>query len=217
MPRSKKIGQHGKYDLHVLRRHGVEVHGYADDTMLESFVFNAGGDAATTWIRWPSATSATRPFRYEDVAGKGAKQIPFSHVAVEDATRYAAEDADVTLRLHRVLSPKLRPSRRWMRSIATSKCRWCRCWSAWKPTACWSTPTNCAAQTADLGKRMLDAQQNAIELAGRTFNLDSPKQLGQLLFDELKLPVLVKTPTGAAVDRTKKRWRRSPTSTNCRG
>jgi DNA polymerase I-like protein with 3'-5' exonuclease and polymerase domains len=74
--------------------------------------------------------------RYEDVAGKGAKQIPFSQVALDEAARYAAEDADITLRLHRALRPKLRPSRHWMRCTARSRCRWCRCWRRSRPTAC---------------------------------------------------------------------------------
>ncbi len=102
----KKLGQHGKYDLHVLRRHGITVAGYADDTMLESFVLNSGSS------RHDMDSLAKRhlgydTIKYEDVAGKGSKAIAFSQVALDDATRYAAEDADITLRLHRVLAPKL--------------------------------------------------------------------------------------------------------------
>ncbi len=105
-PGKKKVGQHGKYDLHVLRRHGVDVAGYADDTMLESFVLNA------TATRHDMDSLAKRylgydTIRYEQVAGKGAKAISFAQVALDDATRYAAEDADVTLRLHRALAAKL--------------------------------------------------------------------------------------------------------------
>src|SRR5690606_25457313 len=105
-PGRPKLGQHGKYDLHVLRRHGVQVRGYAEDSMLESFVWNAGGQ------RHDMDTLAQKylgyqTIKYEQVAGKGARQIPFSAVSLEDATRYAAEDADITLRLHRVLSEKL--------------------------------------------------------------------------------------------------------------
>ena len=102
----RKIGHHGKYDLHVLRCHGVDVQGYGEDTMLQSFVWNAGAS------RHDMDSLARRylgydTIKYTDVAGKGAKQISFAHVALEDATRYAAEDADVTLRLYRVLAPKL--------------------------------------------------------------------------------------------------------------
>jgi len=143
----RKLGQHGKYDIHVLRRHGIDVAGYADDTLLESFVLNAGiarHDMDSLAQRHLGYTT----IKYQDVVGKGAKQIGFAQVALDDATCYAAED-------------ELR------------------------------------RQSADLSRRMLAAQQKATELAGRSFNLDSPKQLGALLFDELKLPALVKTPGGA--------------------
>src|SRR3546814_5187034 len=102
----KKLGQHGKYDLHVLRRHGVEVAGYADDTMLESFVLESGRtrhDMDSLAARYLGYVT----MKYEDVAGKGSKKILFSQVALDDATRYAAKDADVTMRLHRALAPKL--------------------------------------------------------------------------------------------------------------
>jgi DNA polymerase I len=105
-PQLPKVGQHGKYDLHVLRRHGVEVAGYADDTMLESFVLNATAtrhDMDSLAQRYLGYTTV----KFADVAGKGAKAIGFEQVALDDATRYAAEDADVTLRLHRVLAPRL--------------------------------------------------------------------------------------------------------------
>ena len=101
-----KIGQHGKYDLHVLRRHGIEVAGYSEDTMLESFVLNSGSsrhDMDSLAKRYLGYNT----IKYEEVAGKGAKQILFSQVALDDATRYAAEDADITLRLHHALSSKL--------------------------------------------------------------------------------------------------------------
>src|SRR5690606_24729025 len=96
----------GKYDIHVLRRHGIDVQGYAEDTMLESFVHNATAsrhDMDSLALRYLGYTCVG----YADVAGKGAKAIPFSQVSIHDATRYAAEDADVTLRLHRQLAPKL--------------------------------------------------------------------------------------------------------------
>src|SRR3546814_9531385 len=104
----KKLGQHGKYDLHVLRRHGVEVAGYADDTMLESFVLESGRtrhDMDSLAARYLGYVT----MKYEDVAGKGSKTILFSQVALDDAQRYAAEDADVTMRLHRPLAPQLVP------------------------------------------------------------------------------------------------------------
>ncbi|MFC3550667.1 DNA polymerase I [Lysobacter cavernae] len=192
----KKLGQHGKYDLHVLRRHGVDVAGYADDTMLESFVYNA------TATRHDMDSLAKRylgydTIKYEQVAGKGAKQIAFSQVALDDATRYAAEDADVTLRLHRALAPKLAAEPGLERVYREIEMPLVPVLARIEATGVRIDGDELRRQSADLGKRMLAAQLKATELAGRTFNLDSPKQLGQLLFDELKLPALVKTPSGA--------------------
>ncbi|KGQ19071.1 DNA polymerase I [Lysobacter dokdonensis DS-58] len=191
----KKIGQHGKYDLHVLRCHGITVHGYDEDTMLESFVFNAGAsrhDMDSLAKRYLGYDTV----RYEDVAGKGAKQIPFSHVSVEDATRYAAEDADVVLRLHSVLRPKVAAEPSLDRVYREIEIPLVPVLERVEANGVLVDAAELRRQSADLGKRMLEAQQQATQLAGRTFSLDSPKQVGQLLFDELKLPVSVKTSTG---------------------
>ncbi len=191
----KKVGQHGKYDLHVLRCHGVAVHGYDDDTMLESFVFNAGAsrhDMDSLAKRYLGYDTV----RYEDVAGKGAKQIPFSHVAIEDATRYAAEDADIVLRLHSVLGPKLAAEPTLESVYRSIEIPLVPVLERVEANGVLVDVAELRRQSADLAKRMLEAQQQATSLAGRTFSLDSPKQVGQLLFDELKLPVQVKTSTG---------------------
>jgi DNA polymerase-1 len=193
----KKIGQHGKYDLHVLRTHGVALRGYAEDTMLESFVFNAGAsrhDMDSLAKRYLGYDTV----RYEDVAGKGAKQIPFSHVSLEDATRYAAEDADVTLRLHSVLRPKIAAEPSLDSVYREIEMPLVPVLERIESNGVLVDVAELRRQSADLGKRMLDAQQRATQLAGRTFSLDSPKQVGQLLFEELKLPVQVKTSTGQA-------------------
>ena len=194
-PGKRKIGQHGKYDLHVLRRHGVEVLGYSDDTMLESFVLNA------TASRHDMDSLAKRYLGYDtikftDVAGKGAKQILFSQVALDDATRYAAEDADVTLRLHRVLAPKLAAEPALERVYREIEIPLVPVLERIEANGVLIDMDELRRQSVDLSKRMLAAQQKAIELAGRTFNLDSPKQVCALLFEELKLPAMVKTPTG---------------------
>ena len=191
----KKIGQHGKYDLHVLRRHGVEVAGYADDTLLESFVLNSGSS------RHDMDSLAKRylgyeTIKYEQVAGKGAKQILFSQVALDDATRYAAEDADITLRLHRTLSSKLALEPGLERVYRDIEMPLVPVLERIENNGVMIDANELRRQSADLSKRMLAAQQKATELAGRTFNLDSPKQLQALLFDELKLPAVLKTPTG---------------------
>ena len=190
----RKIGQHGKYDLHVFRRHGIDVQGYADDTMLESFVLNSSQ-------RHDMDSLAKRllgydTIKYETVAGKGAKQIPFSAVAIDDAMRYAAEDADVTLRLHRVQAPKLAATPSLEGVYREIEMPLVPVLERIEANGVRIDADELRRQTADLSRRMLAAQQKATELAGRTFNLDSPKQLQALLFDELKLPVVLKTPTG---------------------
>ena len=195
-PDKRKLGQHGKYDLHVLRRHGVDVQGYADDTMLESFVLSAG------IARHDMDTLAKRhlgydTIKYEDVAGKGAKAIPFSQVAIDAATRYAAEDADITLRLHRVLLPQLEAEPSLLSVYREIEMPLVPVLARVEENGVLIDTTELRRQSADLARRMLAAQQKATDLAGRSFNLDSPKQLGALLFDELKLPALVKTPGGA--------------------
>jgi DNA polymerase-1 len=194
-PRKRKIGQHGKYDLHVLRCHGVEVGGYADDTMLESFVLNATAtrhDMDSLAARYLGYTTVS----YADVAGKGAKQIPFPSVALDDATRYAAEDADVTLRLHRVLRPRLAEDPALDRVYREIEMPLVPVLERIEANGVSIDMDELRRQSADLSRRMLAAQQQATALAGRTFNLDSPKQVCALLFEELKLPALVKTPTG---------------------
>jgi DNA polymerase-1 len=194
-PAKRKIGQHGKYDLHVLRCHGVEVRGYGDDTMMESFVFNAGAsrhDMDSLAKRYLGYDTV----KYTDVAGKGAKQIPFSHVSLEDATRYAAEDSDVTLRLHRVLRPKVAAEAALERVYREIEIPLVPVLERIEANGVMIDMDELRRQSADLGRRMLALQQQATELAGRSFNLDSPKQVCALLFEELRLPALVKTPTG---------------------
>ncbi|GAB2505572.1 DNA polymerase I [Lysobacter humi (ex Lee et al. 2017)] len=192
----RKLGQHGKYDIHVLRCHGVRVQGYSDDTMLESFVLNATGS------RHDMDSLASRylgydTIKYTDVAGKGAKQIKFSQVALDDATRYAAEDADVTLRLHRVLAPKLREVPALERVYRDIEVPLIPVLERIEANGVMIDADELRRQSADMGRRMLEIQQRATEVAGRTFNMDSPKQIGALLFDELGLPATERTPTGA--------------------
>ncbi len=195
-PGKPKVGQHGKYDLHILRRHGLSVQGYSEDTMLESFVLNAGGqrhDMDSLAARY----LAYQTIRYEDVAGKGAKQISFSQVALEEATEYAAEDADITLRLHGELSARLAAEPSLLRVYRDIEMPLVPVLERMEANGVSIDMDELRRQSADLSQRMMRAQNRAHEVAGRIFNLDSPKQLGQLLFEELKLPALVKTPGGA--------------------
>lgn len=194
-PARKKLGQHGKYDLHVLRRHGVDVQGYHDDTMLESFVLNSTAtrhDMDSLAMRYLGYTT----IKFEDVAGKGAKQIPFSQVGLDEAARYAAEDADITLRLHRVLQPQLLAIPALDGVYRGIEMPLVPVLARIEANGVHIDMAELRRQSQDLSVRMLAAQQKATELAGHTFNLDSPKQLQAVLFDELKLPALVKTPKG---------------------
>lgn len=129
---------------------------------------------------------------------------------------YAAEDADITLRLHRALLPKLEAEPSLLSVYRDIEMPLVPVLARVEANGVLVDADELRRQTADLGRRMLAAQQKATELAGRSFNLDSLKQLGALLFDELKLPALVKT-RAARPRPTRRRWRRSPTSTNCRG
>ena len=194
-PAKKKLGQHGKYDLHVLRRHGIDVRGYHDDTMLESFVLNSTAtrhDMDSLAQRYLGYTT----IKFEDVAGKGAKQISFSQVGIDEASRYAAEDADVTLRLHRALAPQLLALPSLDQVYRQIEMPLVPVLASIEANGVQVDVAELRRQSQDLSTRMLAAQQKATELAGRSFNLDSPKQLQAVLFDELKLPALVKTPKG---------------------
>jgi DNA polymerase I len=135
--------------------------------------------------------------RFEDVAGKGAKQITFNQVALEEATAYAAEDADVTLRLHQVLSARLSAQPSLQSVYRDIEMPLVPVLERMEANGVSIDMAELRRQSADLSQRMMKAQNHAQQLAGRIFNLDSPKQLGALLFDELKLPALVKTPGGA--------------------
>ncbi|NLA67212.1 MAG: DNA polymerase I [Gammaproteobacteria bacterium] len=194
-PAVRKVCQNGKYDLQVLRRHGIGLAGYADDTLLESFVLDSGR------ARHDMDSLARRELGYQtvayaDVAGKGAKQIPFSQVDVAEATRYAAEDADVTLRLHRVLSSRLEAEPGLASVYRGIEMPLVPVLARVEANGVLVDSAELRRQGEDLGRRMLELQQRATALAGRSFNLDSPKQVCALLYDELGLPALVKTPKG---------------------
>lgn len=194
-PQRPKLGQHGKYDLHILRRHGVNLAGYAQDTLLESFVLDAGGN------RHDLDSLAQRhlgyeTLRYETVAGKGARQIPFSQVDIETATRYAAEDADICLRLHQVLAPRLAAAPPLQSVYDEIEMPLVEVLTRIEANGVLIDSAELRRQSQDLAARMLALQSRAFELAGRNFNLDSPGQLQALLFEELGLPARVKTPKG---------------------
>ncbi|MBT5922223.1 MAG: DNA polymerase I, partial [Cellvibrionales bacterium] len=194
-PAVKKVGQNLKYDKHVLSNHGIDLQGIADDTMLMSYVLNSTSsrhdmDSLASNYLDESTT------KYEEVAGKGAKQITFDQVDLEIAGPYAAEDADITLRLHEVLKKELAavPSlEKLYREIELPLLN----------TICDIEQTGTLIegeillkQSAEIGIRLEALAQEAYTLAEEEFNLGSPKQLQTILFEKLKLPVIKKTPKG---------------------
>ncbi len=194
-PDKAKLGQHAKYDINVLSNYGIRVRGVKYDSMLESYVWNS------TATRHDMDSLAKRylgytPIPYESVAGKGARQIPFGQVALEQATSYAAEDADVTLRLHQVLWGKLQTEPQLREVYERIEAPLIPVLARMEQRGVLIDTQALRLQSNDLAKRMHEIQQHAYTIAGRTFSLDSPKQLQAILFDELKLPAQVKTPTG---------------------
>ncbi|HZP65574.1 MAG TPA: DNA polymerase I [Rudaea sp.] len=193
--RKPKLGQHAKYDINVLSTYGIAMCGVRYDTMLESYVLNASGNRhdmdslAKKYLGYDTIP-------YEEVTGKGAKQISFAEVDIARAAQYAAEDADVTLRLHRALWPKLAAEPALQSVFDEIEMPLVPVLARMEQTGVLIDLDKLKAQSAELGRRLLDLQQRAFTLAGRHFSLDSPKQLQQLLYEELKLPVSLKTPTG---------------------
>ncbi|KLD65758.1 DNA polymerase I [Dyella japonica] len=190
-----KMGQHAKYDINILSNYGIHLRGLKHDSMLESYIWNA------TATRHDMDSLARKylgveTIKYEQVAGKGAKQIPFSQVDLDTACRYAAEDADITLRLHHALWPKLE-SEPSLRSVYENiEIPLIPVLASMEQRGVLIDVSELRMQSQQLGKRMLELQQEAWKGAGHEFNLDSPKQLQAVLFDELGLSAKVKTPTG---------------------
>ncbi|RDI97028.1 DNA polymerase I [Dyella solisilvae] len=190
-----KMGQHAKYDINILSHYGIAVQGLKHDSMLESYVWNA------TATRHDMDSLARKylgyeTIKYEQVAGKGAKQIPFSQVDLDTACRYAAEDADITLRLHHALWPKLESEPTLRAVYENIEIPLIPVLASMEQRGVLIDVSELRKQSQQLGKRMLELQQEAWKGAGREFNLDSPKQLQAILFDELGLPAKLKTPTG---------------------
>ena len=191
----KKVGQHIKYDMNVLSRYNLAVQGVAFDTMLESYVFNSTGsrhDMDSLALKYLGHQTT----HYEDIAGKGAKQISFSQVSIEDAGHYAAEDADITLRLHQTLWPKLQAEPALEKVLTEIEIPLIPVLARMEQAGVLIDGKILQKQSGELAKRMLELEKQAHEAAGQPFNLGSPKQLQQILFEKLELPVIRKTPKG---------------------
>ncbi|HVC30307.1 MAG TPA: DNA polymerase I [Steroidobacteraceae bacterium] len=194
-PAKPKLGHHLKYDAHVLQNHGIRLAGMRFDTMLESYIWNSVGtrhdmdSAALCYL-------GHRTITYEDVAGKGARQIPFSQVPVERASEYAAEDADVTLCLHRALWPKIESIPALKRLYEEIEQPLVPVLARMERQGVLVDRELLRAQSTRFAVQLQDLLQQAQREAGHDINVDSPKQLQQVLFEKLGLPVLRKTPTG---------------------
>jgi DNA polymerase-1 len=191
-----KIGHNFKYDRNVLNNHGIKLEGIRFDTMLESYVLDSTAnrhnmDAVA--LKYLGYTT----IKFEDVAGKGAKQLTFNEVPVEMAAPYAAEDADVTLQLHEALWPKLSAVAALEKVFTGIEMPLLTVLSDMEQAGVEIDTAMLAQQSEELTRRISDLEQEAHREAGQPFNLGSPKQIQQLLFDKLQLPVLARTPRGA--------------------
>ena len=191
----KKVGHHLKYDAHIFARHGVQLAGMQFDSMLESYVLNS---VATRHDMDSVARHylGLETIHYEDVAGKGAKQLTFNQVDLETAAPYAAEDADITLQLHRKLWSELGKIEPLQRVYADIEQPLVPVLLSMEETGVLIDKQMLADQSHELTGRMAELEKEAHELAGAPFNLGSPKQLQQILFEQLELPVIRKTPKG---------------------
>jgi DNA polymerase-1 len=193
--RHPKVGHHLKYDAHVLLNHGIRLGGMRYDSMLESYVLNSNATRH-------DMDSCARLYldvdtiKYEDVAGKGAKQIPFNQVALEQATEYAAEDADVTLQLHQVLHGALKKNKALLKVYEEIEQPLVPVLLDMEHRGVLVDRAKLKKQSGEIAKRLVELEADAHKSAGQPFNLDSPKQLQEILFTKLGLPVGQKTRTG---------------------
>ena len=193
-PSRHKLGQNIKYDRHVFANHGIDVQGYVHDTMLQSYVLEVHKPHGLTSLadRHLQRGGTT----YEDLCGKGAHQIKFNQVDIAKASAYAGEDADQTLAVHLVLWPLL---------VVNDKLRFIYELEIISSESLYRVERNgvlidapiLAKQSGELGLRLVQLEAEAYEIAGQPFNLGSPKQLGEIFFDKLGMPVIKKTPSGA--------------------
>jgi len=195
-PKHKKVGQNLKYDKNVLANHGISLEGIAEDTMLESYVLNSTAtrhDMNSLALKY----LGEKTISFEDIAGKGAKQLTFNQVDLEKAAEYAAEDADITLRLHQVLRPQLRDTGRLDAVYRDIDLPLVPVLSRMEQRGALIDASTLRQHSQELAERMAELEQEAHEEAGESFNLGSTKQLQAIFYDKMGLPVIKKTPKGA--------------------
>jgi len=195
--RKAKVGQNIKYDMSVLAEHGIALAGVAFDTMLESYVLDSIGsrhDMDSLAANYLNQTTTS----FTDIAGKGAGQLTFNQIALEQAAPYAAEDADITLRLHQQLWPGIAAEPSLQTLFETIELPLVTVLSKIERNGALIDCQQLQQQSGELTQRLAELQAEAWQLAGQEFNLASPKQLGEILFEKLNIPVLKKTAKGAA-------------------
>ena len=194
-PAIKKVGQNLKYDQHVLANHGIAINGIAHDTLLQSYVFEShkshGMDALS------ERHLGFKPISFEEVAGKGAKQVTFNQVTVETAAEYAAEDADITLQLHHAMYPQVAADSKLDFIYSHIEMPSSQALFNIERNGVLIDRAMLASQSNEIGNKLIALENQAYELAGQPFNLASPKQLQEILFDKLGIKPTKKTPSGA--------------------
>ncbi|MGF1693345.1 DNA polymerase I [Photobacterium kagoshimensis] len=192
-----KVGQNLKFDASILARYDIDMQGIVFDTMLESYVFNSvvgRHDMDSLSLRYLEHKTIS----FEDIAGKGKKQLTFNQIDLEQAGPYAAEDADITLRLHNVLIAKVNADEKLKSVFEDIEMPLVPVLSRIERTGVLIDSMLMGAQSSELAARLDELQQQAFEIAEQEFNLSSPKQLQAILFEKMGLPILKKTPSGAA-------------------
>ncbi|KGQ51529.1 DNA polymerase I [Gallibacterium anatis 10672-6] len=194
-PNIKKVGQNLKYDLTILARHGVELQGVVYDTMLESYTLDSTGrhnmdDLAKRFLHHDT-------IHFEDLAGKGKGQLTFDQIEIDKAAEYAAEDADVTFKLHQVLWPQLNQTPSLVKLFTEVELPLSQVLARMERNGVLIDSDLLYQQSQEINARLIQLEQQAHQLAGQAFNLASTKQLQEILFGKLGLPVLKKTPKGA--------------------
>jgi DNA polymerase-1 len=194
-PAKKKLGQNLKYDQHVFANHGVDLRGIAHDTLLQSYVLEAHERHDMDDLAARHLHEST--IKYEELCGKGAAQIGFDQVDIARAADYAAEDADITLRLHQALYPRVRREAGLNRVYSEIEMPLLAILARVERTGVKLDTDLLRRHSSYLAGEMLALEAKAHEVAGQPFNLNSPKQLGEIFFNQLQLPVIKKTPKGA--------------------
>ncbi len=189
-----KVGQHLKYDRHIFANHGIALAGVRDDTLLESYVLES--DQSHELGSLTERHCGLKTISYDDVTGKGVNRIGFPQVALERATEYAAEDADVTLRVHQALAPRLAAEEKLAHLYRDIELPVAAILFRMERTGVLIDSIALAQQSDALGRRLMEIEAEAHQLAGQPFNLNSPKQLAEILFGKHGLPVVKKTPSG---------------------